>query len=58
MIDNERNDLADELDYLAKGENEENYVNILEEYNTAIENKKFMISKLYDEIKIIKKLKV
>lgn len=42
----------------AKGENEENYVNVLGEYNTAIENKKFMISKLYDEIKIIKKLKI
>ena len=41
-----------------KGENEENYKNVLEEYTKAIDNKKFMISKLYDEIKIIKKLKV
>lgn len=41
-----------------KGETEENYKDILEEYTKAIDNKKFMISKLYDEIKIIKKLKV
>ena len=43
---------------LEQGETVENYKEILEEYNTAITNKKFMISKLYDEIKIIKKLEV
>ncbi len=42
----------------AKGENEENYKEVLEDYLTAIDNKKFTISKLYDEIKIIKKLKL
>lgn len=42
----------------SKGENIENYKQILEEYYTAIENKKFTIAKLYDEINIIKKLKV
>ncbi len=42
----------------AKGETEQNYKQILNDYNTAIDNKKFMISKLYDEIKIIKKLKI
>lgn len=42
----------------AKGETVENYRQILNEYNTAIDNKKFMIAKLYDEIKIIKKLKI
>lgn len=41
-----------------KGENEQNYKNILEEYQKAIDNKKYMISKLYDEINIIKKLKI
>lgn len=43
---------------LVKGETVENYKQILNDYLTAIDNKKFMISKLYDEIKIIKKLKV
>lgn len=43
---------------LEKGETVENYKEILQEYNTAIDNKKYMISKLYDEIKIIKKLEV
>ena len=41
-----------------KDENEKNYYNILTEYSKIIDNKKFMISKLHDEIKIIKKLKV
>lgn len=41
-----------------KGENEQNYKDVLEEYQKAIDNKKYMISKLYDEIKIIKKLKI
>lgn len=43
---------------LKKGETTENYKKVLEDYITAIDNKKFMINKLYDEIKIIKKLKV
>lgn len=42
----------------AKGETVENYKQVLTEYNEAIDNKRFMISKLYDEIKIIKKLKI
>lgn len=42
----------------AKDETLENYKQVLEDYYTAIENKKFTIAKLYDEIKIIKKLKV
>lgn len=42
----------------AKGENIENYKQVLNEYNLAIDNKKFTIDKLYDEIKIIKKLRV
>ncbi len=41
-----------------KGETLENYEKVLEEYKTTVENKKFMINKLYDEIGIIKKLKV
>ncbi len=43
---------------LKKGETLENYEKILEEYKDAVESKKFMINKLYDEISIIKKLKV
>lgn len=43
---------------LKKGETPENYKQILKEYKEAIEGKKFMINKLYDEIKIINKLKV
>lgn len=43
---------------LKKGETIENYKQILEEYKEAVESKKFMINKLYDEIKIINKLKV
>lgn len=40
------------------GENENNYQQVLSEYTSAIDNKKFIIAKLYDEIGIIKKLKV
>ena len=40
------------------GENFDNYIQILSEYRQALENKKEVIQKLYDEIKIIKKLKV
>lgn len=43
---------------LAKDETIENYKEVLEDYHTAIDNKKYTIAKLYDEIKIIKKLKV
>lgn len=43
---------------LEKDETIENYEKVLNEYSTAIDNKKFTIAKLYDEIKIIKKLKV
>ncbi len=42
----------------SKDENMENYKNILGDYITALENKKFMVNKLYDEIKIIKHLKI
>lgn len=41
-----------------KDETLENYKNVLEDYNEVLEKKKFMINKLYDEIGIIKKLKV
>lgn len=43
---------------LKKGETLDNYEKVLEEYKEAVESKKFMINKLYDEIKIINKLKV
>lgn len=43
---------------LEKDETIENYEKVLNEYSNAIDNKKFTIAKLYDEIKIIKKLKV
>ncbi len=42
----------------AKGENEQNFKNIMNEYQQAMDRKKFSISKLYDEIKLIKKLKI
>ena len=41
-----------------KGENLENYKTIYSEYSDAYIMRKGMIDKLYDEIKIIKKLKV
>ena len=44
--------------YLTGNETVENYSEILDEYNTAYSNKKKDIDHLYDEIKIIKKLKV
>lgn len=42
----------------SRGETIDNYKNILSDYTNAIENKRLMINKLYDEIDIIKKLKV
>lgn len=42
----------------AKDENIDNYENILQDYKNALSNKKLMIDRLYDEIKVIKKLKV
>ncbi len=42
----------------SKGETTENYKNVLSDYTKAIENKKLVINQLYDEIKIIKKLKI
>lgn len=44
--------------YLDTNETVENYSSILEEYETAYANKKKQIEHLYDEIKVIKKLKV
>lgn len=40
------------------GENYDNYVTVLEEYKTALIERNKHIDKLYDEIKIIKKLRV
>ena len=40
------------------GENIENYLKILEEYREALISRKDMIDKLYQEINIIKHLKV
>lgn len=42
----------------AQGENFENYKNVLEEYKDAFVTRKDIIDKLYNEIKIIKKLRV
>lgn len=42
----------------AKGENEKNYKEVIKDYETAVNNKKSMIGSLYNEIHIIKKLKV
>jgi len=41
-----------------KGENEKNYKNVLDDYTNIIDKKKFTISKLHDEIKIIKDLRL
>lgn len=41
-----------------KGETMENYAQILDEYKQALVNRKDMIDRLYQEIKIIKKLRV
>ena len=41
----------------AKNENMDNYMNVLEDYKTAIDNKNELIDDLYNEVKILKKLK-
>ena len=41
-----------------QGENAENYTQVLAEYENALVIRQDRIDKLYDEIKIIKKLKV
>ena len=41
-----------------QGENMENYIQILEEYKTALKVRENVIDQLYNEIKIIKKLKI
>lgn len=43
---------------LSPGENVDNFRTVLKEYQTALENKENDTTKLYEEIKIIKKLKV
>ena len=43
---------------LKNNETLENYLSIYEEYKTAYEKRKAIIDNLYNEIKIIKKLKV
>ena len=43
--------------YLDTNETVENYAKILEDYETAYDNKKKHVDHLYDEIKVIKKLK-
>lgn len=43
---------------LSQGETVENFQKILEEYYTALKTKEESINKLYNEIKIVKKLKV
>ena len=43
---------------LDKGETIDNYSDILSEYKEALSTRTSMINKLYDELKIIKKLKV
>ncbi len=42
----------------SEGENFDNYPNVLSEYKDALENRNGIIDSLFDEIKIIKKLKV
>ena len=41
-----------------QGENMENYTQILAEYKDALRVREHVIEQLYDEIKIIKKLKI
>ena len=41
-----------------QGENMENYSQILEEYKTALKVRENVIDQLYNEIKIIKKLRI
>ena len=43
---------------LAQGENLDNFKEILSEYNDALLSKENIVKKLYNEIKIIKRLKV
>lgn len=43
---------------LSHGETVDNFLQILEEYNDALKSKEEQVSKLYDEIKIIKKLRI
>lgn len=43
---------------LSPGENVDNFRTVLKEYKTALENKENETTKLYEEIKIIKKLRV
>ena len=43
---------------LAQGETIDNFYNVLREYNIALDNKKEVEKKLYEEIKIVKKLKI
>jgi len=43
---------------LSMGENIDNFHDVLNEYNVALKAKEEETSKLYDEIKIIKKLKI
>ena len=42
----------------SEGENFDNYYDVLCEYQEALENRNKIIEDLYNEIKIIKKLKV
>ena len=42
----------------SEGENFDNYPDVLSEYKEALENRNGIIDSLFDEIKIIKKLKV
>lgn len=42
----------------SKGENYDNYQTVLDEYNVALKQRQKIIDDLYEEIKIIKKLKV
>ena len=43
---------------LQQGESFENYSNVLKEYREALNVRELKVKQLYDEIKIIKKLKV
>ncbi len=57
--ENKKDYICANINYLfEKGENFENYKNILEEYKTAYLKRKEKINELFNEIKQIKKLKV
>ena len=43
---------------LLQDENIDNFLNVLEDYKRALSNKEEAIDKLYNEIKIVKKLKI